>query len=49
MGIMEAFANQLGGPLEITDDGGTLLTVQFGAHQTAIVSQRTSVPDNAFG
>lgn len=31
MGIMDAFARQLGGSLEVGNDGGTLLSVVFGA------------------
>lgn len=32
MGIMEAFANQLGGSLEIANNAGTSLSVEFGAN-----------------
>ncbi|MEK4031658.1 histidine kinase dimerization/phosphoacceptor domain -containing protein [Methylocystis sp. IM3] len=34
MGIMEAFANQLGGPLEVANDGGASLSVEFGASRS---------------
>jgi two-component sensor histidine kinase len=32
MGIMEAFAKQLGGSLEVASNAGTSLSVEFGAH-----------------